>query len=113
VWRAQLNGRRLSLLAALAQSTLGWSLGPTERTALDAALGAVCRDNDTPLLPMVVEALHRPAGPCAGSSAEQLAAEGRQVAHALGRLVRGDLTGLFDGPSTVTFDGSTRWGVVG
>ena len=104
VWRAQLNGRRLSLLAALAQSTLGRPLGPTERTALDAALGTVCQDNDTPLLPMVIEALHRPAGPCAGSSAEQLAAEGRQVAHALGRLVRGDLAGLFDGPSTVTFD---------
>jgi hypothetical protein len=32
--------------------------------------------------------------------------DGREVAHALGRLVRGDLAGLFDGPSTVAFDPS-------
>ena len=40
--RPQLAGRRLALLGALAESTLGRALGPTERTALDAALSAGC-----------------------------------------------------------------------
>jgi type IV secretory pathway VirB4 component len=35
---------------------------------------------------------------------ERLAEDGRLVGHALRRLVSGDLAGLFDGPSTVTFD---------
>ena len=44
------------------------------------------------------------AGRPAGSSIEQLRTDGREAAHALARLVRGDLAGLFDGPSTVRFD---------
>jgi hypothetical protein len=104
--QAQLTQRRMSLLAALAQSTLGRPLHPTERTALDAALDAACRTSSTPILPMVVDSLHSPTAFYAGSNSEQLATDGREVAHALGRLVRGDLAGLFDGPSTVTFDPS-------
>jgi hypothetical protein len=103
-WQAQLTQRRMSLLAALAQSTLGRPLQPTERTALDAALDLVCRASSAPILPMVVDHLHSPASGYAGSSIEQLTTDGREVAHALGRLVRGDLAGLFDGPSTVAFD---------
>jgi type IV secretory pathway VirB4 component len=53
---------------------------------------------------MVVDALLSPPGPYAESSVEQLRADGREVGHALARLVRGDLAGLFDGPSTVAFD---------
>ena len=34
----------------------------------------------------------------------QLRVDGRDVAHALGRLVHGDLAGLFDGPSTTSLD---------
>ena len=96
----------MNLLGALAQSTLGRPLHPTERTALDAALDAACRRSRAPILPMVVDHLHGPATGYAGSSIEQLTADGREVAHALGRLVRGDLGGLFDGPSTVAFDPS-------
>lgn len=106
VWRAQLTQRRMNLLAALAQSTLGRPLEPTERTALDAALDATCRGSTTPILPTVVDHLHTPLEAYAGSSTGQLTADGREVAHALGRLVRGDLSGLFDGPSTVAFDPS-------
>lgn len=62
------------------------------------------RASATPILPIVVEHLHTPSRSYAGSSSKQLATDGREVAHALGRLVRGDLAGLFDGPSTVTFD---------
>ena len=105
-WRAQLSQRRMSLLAALAQSTLGRPLQPTERTALDAALDAVCRSCPTPVLPAIVDHLHEPSCGYAGSDIGQLRTDGREVAHALGRLVRGDLAGLFDGPSTVSFDPS-------
>jgi len=107
-WRAQLSQRRMSLLAALAQSTVGRPLQPTERTALDAALDASCRASQMPILPMVVDHLHLPAVGYSGSSIEQLTSDGRDVAHALGRLVRGDLAGLFDGPSTVSFDPTLR-----
>lgn len=105
-WQAQLTQRRLSLLAALSESTLNRPLEPTERTALDAALDATCRDAATPILPQVVDHLHNPVTSHVGSSTAQLAADGRQVAHALARLVRGDLAGLFDGPSTIRFDPS-------
>ncbi len=37
-WRAQVDNRRTGLLGALGESTLGRPLGPTERSALDAAL---------------------------------------------------------------------------
>jgi hypothetical protein len=94
----------MTLVAALAEATLGRALGPVERTAVDAALSAAVAGSSMPILPMVVEALHAPSGPYAGSTAEQLLVDGRDVAHALGRLVRGDLAGLFDGPSTVRFD---------
>jgi type IV secretory pathway VirB4 component len=39
-----------------------------------------------------------------GSTIEQLRDDGRDPGHALGRLVFGDLAGLFDGESTVHFD---------
>jgi hypothetical protein len=103
-WRVQVAPRRMRLLAALAESTLDRALQPVERTALDAALDAACSASTTPIMPMVVDALHAPAAGYAGSTALQLRDEGREVAHALGRLVRGDLAGLFDGPSTVRFD---------
>jgi type IV secretory pathway VirB4 component len=41
-----------------------------------------------------------------GASITELIADGRVVGHALRRLVSGDLAGLFDGPSTVSFDPS-------
>lgn len=106
VWRVQVAHRRMALLAALAESTLGRTLGPVERTAMDAALDGVCRAHTLPLLPAVVDRLHDPEGDYAGSTRSELIVDGREVAHALGRLVRGDLAGLFDGPSEVAFDPS-------
>jgi hypothetical protein len=55
---------------------------------------------------MVVDALLSPQRSSTASSVEQLRADGRDVGHALARLVRGDLAGLFDGRSTVAFDPS-------
>ena len=104
LWRAQVAARRTSLVAALAESTLGRALRATERTALDAALVDARARSGIPVLPLVVDAMLEPSQPSPGSSIDQLTTDGRDVAHALARLVRGDLAGLFDGPSTVTFD---------
>jgi type IV secretory pathway VirB4 component len=103
-WQAQVAARRTSLLAALGESTLGRALTPTERTALDAALSDTLRRSGVPVLPLVVDALLGPPAAFAETSVEQLRTDGRDVGHALARLVRGDLAGLFDGPSTVAFD---------
>jgi hypothetical protein len=103
-WRAQVDARRTGLLAALGESTLGRPLGPTERSALDAALADAQTRAAVPILPMVVDGLLDPQQAMPGSSVDQLRTDGREVGHALARLVRGDLGGLFDGPSTVGFD---------
>jgi hypothetical protein len=42
--------------------------------------------------------------PAGGATIPQLVVDGREVCHAMRRLVSGDLAGLFDGESTVTFD---------
>ena len=77
---------------------------PTERSALDAALADALRRASVPCCPLVVDALLDPQRPVAGRASSSCAADGREVGHALARLVRGDLAGLFDGPSTVAFD---------
>jgi hypothetical protein len=73
-------------------------------TALFAALDAAVRTTATPTLPAVTAALHDPPADVPGSTKAQLLEDGRQAAHALNRLVTGDLAGLFDGPSTARFD---------
>jgi hypothetical protein len=105
-WQAAVTSRRRDLLRAIAESALGRDLLAVESTALSAALEAAVRDNTLPVLPHVVEALFRPSAAVDGSTVQQLIDDGRQVAHALNRLVRGDLSGLFDGPSTTRFDPS-------
>jgi type IV secretory pathway VirB4 component len=83
---------------------LGRPLHPVEHTAIDIALDATVRTSDVPVLPRVVDHLMAPdrSDDTDGRRAE----DGRHVAHALRRLVRGDLAGLFDGPSTIQFDPS-------
>ncbi|HLY83561.1 MAG TPA: hypothetical protein VKQ71_11280 [Acidimicrobiales bacterium] len=103
-WRVETGKRRRALLGSLTESALGRPLLPTEHTAVDAALAAAVRRSDTPILPMVVDALFDPDEAGCGSSVRQLVADGRHAGHALSRLVHGDLNGLFDGPSTVRFD---------
>lgn len=82
---------------------------PIEHTALDAALihAASAAGDHAPTLPLVVAAL---VDPGTGSSADvglpiaELRHGGRDLAHGLRRIVRGDLAGMFDGPSTVRLD---------
>jgi len=94
--------RRRDLIGALAETALERRLAPLEHTTIDTALAATVASYDVPVLPMVVD--HILAPDQADDPDSRLAEDGRQVGHALRRLVAGDLAGLFDGPSTVWFD---------
>ena len=103
-WRRLVWQRRRDLLGSLTETVLGRPLQPIEHTAVDAALAHVAGCGGVPTLPQIVDAMLDPPEHEAGSSRDQLRVDGRHAAHALRRLVRGDLAGLFDGPSTVSFD---------
>ncbi len=102
-WKTTVASRRRDLIGALAETVLARGLTPLEHTAIDLALTETVRENDVPILPTVVDHILRPTH---DDSDGRLAEDGRLVGHALRRLVAGDLQGLFDGPSTVTFDPS-------
>jgi type IV secretory pathway VirB4 component len=94
---------RAELLASLASASLGRTLEPSERTAVELAVGEASGRMEVPTLPAVVEAMLEPAASSARSvrtTAGALAADGRQVALELRRLVAGDLRGMFDGPTS-------------
>ena len=103
-WQATVHARRSALLGALGEATVGRSLTPMERSAVDHALEQELANSTTATLPGVVDYLLKPDRPSGSSSTAQLTSDGREIGHALARLVRGDLAGLFDGPSTVSFD---------
>jgi hypothetical protein len=106
--------QRGELLASLSGASLGRPLLPTERSALDLAVartspppevstGDATGAGSGPTLPEVVDALLRPESDSAravGTDVAGLAADGRQVALELRRLVAGDLRGMFDGPTS-------------
>ncbi|HEY8722164.1 ATP-binding protein [Pengzhenrongella sp.] len=100
------HGRRVRLLASLAETTLGRELHAVEHGALDAAL-TTAETTLRPTIPDVIAALVTPDDVAArtdGSTAAERTADGRDLAHGLRRLVRGDLAGMFDGASTQTLD---------
>ncbi|WP_328522921.1 ATP-binding protein [Kribbella sp. NBC_00359] len=99
-WRRIVRSRRRALLGTLAESTLGRSLSAVEHTALDVAVDSASRI-PVPTIPDVVEALFSPG---LGDGTSE--ADSRELAHAIRRLVHGDLAGMFDGPSTTRFDPS-------
>lgn len=99
-WAAMVAARRRDLIGALSETMLGRPLSPVEHTAVDIALNAAVAGSGTPILPMVVDHILNPDV----DSDVRLAEDGRNVGHALRRLVAGDLAGIFDGPSTVAFD---------
>jgi hypothetical protein len=105
-WAALVATRRRGLLGSVVESALCRPMTAMEHTALDQALRQVVARPGTPTLPMVVDALFNPTLPADGATIGQLVVDGREVGHALRRLVSGDLAGLFDGESTVTFDPS-------
>ncbi|WP_410790580.1 ATP-binding protein [Kribbella sp. C-35] len=106
-WQRIAWSRRRALLGTLAESTLGRPLAAVEHTALDLALDTVSSQVESPTIPDVVVALFTPDpvfAERAGLRTTSLIDDGRQVAHAIRRLVHGDLSGMFDGQSTTEFD---------
>ncbi|UOQ61525.1 ATP-binding protein [Leucobacter rhizosphaerae] len=101
-WAAQITARRRELIGALAETVLDRRLSPVEHTAIDIALADAVRLAEVPILPMVVDRILTPSP--ADDPDRRLAEDGRMLGHALRRLVAGDLSGLFDGPSTERFD---------
>jgi type IV secretory pathway VirB4 component len=97
------------VLAAVAETLLARALRPGERSALDAAVcsAAVTAAGRQLIVADVVEALTDPDPAQAradGTPPLDRAADGRDASHALRRLIRGDLAGMFDAPSTVALD---------
>ena len=100
--------RRVVLTSSLAIACLGRDLRPRERAAIDAALGeatdrALRAGMVAPTLPQVAEALLDPGAEASlalHTSRSDLLEDGRDVALELRRLVHGDLSGMFDGPTT-------------
>jgi len=99
----EVTARQTKLLAALGEIALGRRLSPAEHAACQEALDAVRASDSVPTLPRVVDVLLRPSEAVATNLATQVdrhAAEARDLALALRRLVHGDLAGMFDGPTT-------------
>jgi hypothetical protein len=99
--------RQGELLCALAATSLGRPLLPRERTAAELAIHEVARRCPEATLPAVVDALLLPGRDAAAAvhtDVAGLAADGRELALELRRLVKGDLAGMFDGPTTPGID---------
>jgi hypothetical protein len=112
-WATEVRKRRLLLLAGLARTVLKRDLLPMEHTALDLALDLVVADAEmngtVPLLGQIAHTLGSPLrlDHALGDQAGRMGPAAQDLAHALRRLVHGDLSGMFDAPSTVTFDPAT------
>ncbi|MGP3775463.1 ATP-binding protein [Streptomyces sp. SDT5-1] len=109
-WHAEVRKRRLLLLGSLAKTVLRRELHPMEHTALDVALDQVVAHAETtgttPLLGDVAHLLGSPEllDAALDETPSRLGHAAEDLAHALRRLVHGDLAGMFDAPSTVQFD---------
>jgi type IV secretory pathway VirB4 component len=112
-WATETRKRRLLLLAGLARTVLARDLQPMEHTALDLALDLVVAHADkTGTVPLLGEIAHVLGSPerldtALGNQAGHMGTSAQDLAHALRRLVHGDLSGMFDAPSTVAFDPAT------
>lgn len=97
--------RHAELVCSVAEASLGRTLAPSERTAIELAVRQTTERHSSPTLPDVVAALLDP-DPCLAATvrtdASGMAADGRAAALELRRLVEGDLAGMFDGPTTGT-----------
>jgi type IV secretory pathway VirB4 component len=100
---------QLSLLRSIAEAALGRGLLPEEDAGLRVALDLVNSRSQEhePTLPEIVAALLHPSAEMVADLAtdeEALAGAIRQVALALQRLCEGDLSGMFDGPTSAGLD---------
>ncbi len=116
-WVKAVRSRRQSILRTITEILAGRRLTGDERAALidgiDAAVSAKGEDvasmtpDTTPqvaaaasiTIPDVIHALRHPSA----ETLEESGSASREVANQLKDMVKGDLAGLFDGPSTVEF----------
>lgn len=109
-WAVEIRKRRLLLLGSLARTVLGRALQPMEHTGLDVSLDAAVAQAEAagrpPLLGDIAAILNDPDAldTAGGSMSGRLGEASRDLAHAMRRLVFGDLAGMFDAESTVSFD---------
>jgi hypothetical protein len=99
--------RQAALLGSLAEASLGRALSPRERTAAELALRGAAQHRGPLTLPAVAAALLQPSEAAADevrTTVAALAADGRDVALELRRLIAGDLAGMFDGPTSSQID---------
>jgi hypothetical protein len=95
---------RTELVGSLLSCSLGRVLAPQERVALELAVRTASSEAVEPTLVRLIDLLLSPSGSAAQevrARPEELAADGRVLALELRRMVHGDLSGMFDGPSTV------------
>jgi hypothetical protein len=98
---------RTDLVCSLVGSSLGRQLGPSERTAVELGVRTASSGAVRPTLRDVVEAMLAPDAGLAATVRTDvvgLAEEGRVAALELRRLVDGDLSGMFDGPTSADLD---------
>ncbi|GJM36936.1 MAG: DUF87 domain-containing protein [Acidimicrobiales bacterium] len=113
----ELRTRRSQMVAALAASVLHRELTPLEDAALGWTVDAVTseRSGPEPTLADVVDLLVNPTDDMTrraqAETARDLARDIQNVRHALGKLLDGQLRGMFDGHSTERLDWTGR-GVV-
>lgn len=107
----EVERRRVELIDALASAGMGRPLTPSEHTATSLAVRAASRAvAGTSRMPTVIDVIGTLLSPAHASAASictnvgSLADMGRDVAFALKRLVDGDLSGMFDGPTTPGID---------
>ena len=103
-------GPRAELVASLVAASLGRPVGPEERAAVEMAVRLACTRAEGSTLPGLVDSLLEPdpvAAASIGTDPAGLASAGREVALELRRMVRGDLAGMFDGPTSGHVDLTT------
>ena len=113
---AEIHRRRLTLLVSLLVMRLGRAVTPTEEAALSLAIHhasgqATARTTlADPTIPEIWAHLRDPRPEMAedlripGGSITELREMIRPVCDALGNMVQGSLSGIFDGPTTVEMD---------
>lgn len=106
-WHALVLSRRRLTLTAIIPSLIHRDLSPREHTALDVALVAAIAAPAGATV-TITDVFHR----LTESSDPQLREDGADVAHGLRRLVLGDLSGVFEGESTVKFDADSPFVVM-
>ena len=99
-WKRLVNSRRRNVVSSIVGTLLGRRLLPHEYTVIDVAVSAIVEQHQEPTLTHLYDAVREPLG----EDAHRLRETGFEVADALRRLVRGDMQGIFDGPSTVKFN---------